>query len=125
MYPQPTKAQTTVVDPLDHQPLNLVLQRPNLAHQVTSLVRRDRARDDRPADTASATERHLARNVHIRGILVLAQERQVQEDGEGCGVGGEDHNLADAAVEGLRRFVGTLLELTVVGGLLQKRSEML
>jgi len=39
---------------LDHQALDLVLQRPDLTHQITRLVGRDAAADDRTADTARA-----------------------------------------------------------------------
>lgn len=45
-------------------------------------------------------ENTLAGDVDIRGVLVLAEQGQVQEDGERAGVGGEDDQLGGAAVEG-------------------------
>jgi len=84
---------------LDHQPLNLILQRPYLPHQITRLIRRNAAADNRARDAAGAPQRHLARDVDVGRVLVLAEEREVQEDGEGCRVGGQDDDLGDAAVE--------------------------
>ena len=50
----------------------------------------------------------------IGHVLVLGEEGEVEEDLEGLGVGGEDHELGDAAVEGLGGLVRALLELLVV-----------
>lgn len=50
---------------LDHEPLHLVLERADLAHQVTGLVGRNAAADDRAADTASAAESHLGGDVDL------------------------------------------------------------
>ena len=43
--------------------------------------------------------------------FILAEEGQVQNDLEGLGVGGEDDQVGEAAVEGLRGLVGSLLQL--------------
>lgn len=50
--------------------------------------------------------------------LVLAQEREVEKDSERGSVGREDDHFADTTVQGLGGLVGTLLQLTVVTGLL-------
>lgn len=44
----------------------------------------------------------------------------MQEDGERCGVSGQDDDFRSAAVEGLGCFVGSLLQLPVVAGLLDE-----
>ena len=49
----------------------------------------------------------------------------MEEDLEGLGVGGHDNELADAAVEGLGRLVGSFLELAVVRGLLHDIQDLL
>ena len=49
----------------------------------------------------------------------------MQEDGEGRGVGGEDDDLGDAAVERLGGLVGSLLQLLVVRRLLDDVEDLL
>jgi hypothetical protein len=49
----------------------------------------------------------------------------MEEDGERGGVGGEDDDLRDTTVEGLGGLVGTLLQLTVVAGLLDDVEDLL
>ena len=44
---------------------------------------------------------------------------------KGLGVGGKDDELGDSAVEGLGGLVGTLLQLAVVGGLLDDVEDLL
>jgi hypothetical protein len=62
---------------------------------------------------------------YVGSVLVLAEKRQVEEDGQRSSVGGEDDNLRDTSVEGLGGLVGTLLELAVVAGLLHKVEDLL
>lgn len=42
----------------------------------------------------------------------------MEEDGERGSIGGEDDDLGDTSIQGLCGLVGTLLQLAVVGGLL-------
>jgi hypothetical protein len=49
----------------------------------------------------------------------------VEQDGERGRVGGQDDELRDAAVERLGRLVGALLQLAVVGGLLDDVEDLL
>lgn len=49
----------------------------------------------------------------------------MEEDGERGGVGGEDDDLGDTAVERLGRLVGALLQLAVVAGLLDDVEDLL
>jgi len=85
--------------PLDGEALDLVAQGLDLASQLTGLVRVDAGRDDGTADAAGAAQHRLARDVDVGSALVLAQEGDVQQDGERLGVGGEDGDFAGAAVQ--------------------------
>lgn len=49
----------------------------------------------------------------------------MEEDGKRSGVGGEDDDFGDTTVEGLGGLVGALLQLTVVGGLLDQIEDVL
>lgn len=62
---------------------------------------------------------------HVRSVLVLAEKRQVEKDGQRGGVGGQDDDLRDTSVEGLGGLVGTLLQLAVVAGLLDEVEDLL
>jgi hypothetical protein len=111
--------------PLNQQPLYFVLDGSDLALQLRSLVGGDRGGDDATADTASTAERDLGRDEDVGDVLVLAKERQVQEDLERLGVGSHDDELGDTTVKGLGRLVGSLLQLAVVGRLLDDVEDLL
>ena len=83
---------------LDYQSLNLILERTNLALQLARLITRDAGRDDCPGDARGTTERCLGRDPDVRHVLVFAQEREMEEDCQGGGVGCED------AVKASERF---------------------
>jgi hypothetical protein len=110
---------------LDHQSLDLVLEGADLVHEIGRLVGGDGGSDDGAGDAAGAAERRLGGDVDVGHVLVLAEEGKVQQDGEGRGVGGEDDDLGDAAVESLGRLVGALLQLAVVGCLLDDVEDLL
>lgn len=110
---------------LDLEPLNLVLEGADLAHEVGGLVGGDRAGDDSASDTAGAAKGHLGGNVDVGNVLVFAEEGQVKENSQRAGVGGQDDDLGDTAVEGLGGLVGALLQLAVVGGLLDEVENLL
>lgn len=110
---------------LDHESLDLILQAPDLVHQVAGLVGGDASSDDCSADATGATKGGLGWNVDVGHVLVLTEERQVQEDGQRSGVGSEDDDLGDAAVESLGGLVGALLQLLVVGCLLDDIQDLL
>lgn len=48
---------------------------------------------------------HLAADVHVGYALVLAKQRQVEEDSQGARVGGEDDKLSNTTVQRLGGFV--------------------
>lgn len=74
---------------------------------------------------ASTAEGNLGGNVNVGCVLVLAQQRDVEEDGKRSGVGGEHDNLGGSTVESLGGLVGTLLELAVVGSRLDQVQDLL
>ena len=86
---------------LDHEPLNLVLDGPDLSHEVASLVGGDASSDHRTRDTSRAAQGELAGDEDVAGVLVLTQERDVEQNGERGGVGREDDQLGSTAIEGL------------------------
>ena len=47
----------------------------------------------------------------VGDVLVFAQKRDVEQNFQGFGVGGEDDELRLAAVQGLGRLVGALAHL--------------
>lgn len=113
------------IDRLDHQSLDLVLKSTDLVHEIGCLVGGDGGGDDGAGDTAGASESGLGWNVDVWDVLILAEEWEVEEDGQWSGVGGEDDDLGDSAVKGLGSLVGTLLQLAVVGGLLDDIEDLL
>lgn len=110
---------------LDGKSLDLVAEGLDLASELGSLVGVDRGSNDRTADTTGAAEHVLAGDVDVGSALVLAQEGNVQQDGEGLGVGGQDGNLAGTAVQGLGDLVGSLLGLADVSGRLEEIEDLL
>jgi hypothetical protein len=93
---------------LDLQTLDLVLEGADLAHEVRGLVGGDGRGDDGAGDTAGTAKSHLGGDVDVGHVLVLAQEGQVEEDGQGGGVGGEDDDLGDTTVEAVGAWVSGL-----------------
>lgn len=110
---------------LDQKSLDLVLEGADLVHEIGGLVGGDGGGDDGAGDTAGTSESGLGWNVDVWDVLILAEEWEVEENLKGIGVGGEDDDLRDSAVEGLGGLVGTLLQLAVVGGLLDDVEDLL
>lgn len=119
-----TSPPSTIIG-LDSQTLHLVLESLDGAGQIACLVGGDAGSDHSTANTAGAAQGNLAGHEHVRRVLVLTQEGNVQQNSQGVGVGGEDGNLAGVAIEGLGDFVGTLLGLPVVSGRLQQIENLL
>ena len=116
-------AHHACAESLDEELLNAKLDVFDLLSQLRALVGGDGASDDRPGHAASAAKGDLGRHEDVRGVLVLAQEWEVEEDGQRLSVGSKDDELRDAAVQGLGCLVGTLLELLVVGSLLHETED--
>jgi len=109
-----------VVDNLDQELLDLELDSQDLGLEVRALVGGDRAGNDGAGDTAGTAESGLGGDENVGDVLVLAKKRQVQENLNGLGVGGHDDELGDTTVESLGGLVSSLLELLVVGSLLDQ-----
>ena len=58
--------------PLDHEPLDLVLEGANLRLEVAMLVEGDAGADDGATDAARAPKRRLGGYVDVRHVLVFA-----------------------------------------------------
>lgn len=110
---------------LDSEALDLLAEAADGTGELTALVAGDAGGDNRAADTASSAKGDLALNVHIGHVLVLAEERKMEENGEGYGVGGENDQLRNTAVQRLGGLVGTLLQLAEVGSLLNHVEDLL
>ena len=113
-----------VVDNLDQELLDLELDGQDLGLEIRTLVGGDGASNNGAGDTAGTAESGLGGDENVGDVLVLAKKRQVQENLNGLGVGGHDDELGDTTVEGLGGLVSTLLELLVVGGLLDKVEDL-
>jgi hypothetical protein len=98
----------------NHEPLDLILQRPDLIRKITHLIGRNTRRNNCTAHATSSSKSCFARYVDIWDVFIFAQQWKVEQDGERSGVGSQNDNLGDAAIEGLGSFVGALFELAVV-----------
>lgn len=103
-HTQQTRVHSKPYPSLDHESLNLVLDGPDLAHEVTSLVGGDASRDHGAGHTSRTTQRKLAGHVDVGHVLVLSQEGQMEQDGERGGVGGQDDDFSGSAVQSLGRW---------------------
>lgn len=114
-----------VVTSLDQQSLDLVLDTVDLVLQSRTLVGGDGGSDDWSGDTTSSTQSGSGWNKDVWNVLVLTQQWQVQQDLDWLGVCGHDDELGDTSVQGLGGLVGTLLQLTEVGSLLDNVEDLL
>ena len=80
---------------LDEELLDLVLARVELRLDLRRLVGQDGAGNDAAGHSARAAQSGARRNEHVRHVLVLAQQRQMQKDGKRLSVGGKDDQLGD------------------------------
>lgn len=110
---------------LDLEPLDLVLESADLAHKVGSLVGGDGSGNDCASNAAGTAECHLRGDVDVGNVLVLAEEREVEKNGQGRSVGSEDDDFGDTAIQRLGALVGALLQLAVVRRLLHEIEDFL
>jgi len=109
---------------LEQQLLNLLLNGLNLRLDLRALVLSHAGSDDRPADATGTTESLLGPDEHVGHVLVLAEQRDVEENLERLAVGRQHNKLRLATVQGLGRLVGTLAKLLVVGSLLNEVEDL-
>jgi hypothetical protein len=57
-----------------------------------------------------------------RNVLILAQQRQMEKDRERSSVSGQNNDLRDTAIKGLRCLVGTLSNRLVLAFLMDRKS---
>lgn len=110
---------------LDQQSLDLVLDGVDLGLDGGSIVGGHRSSDNWSGDTTSSAQSGLGRNKHVWNVLVLAQQRQVQQDLDWLGVSSHDDELRDTSVQSLGGLVGTLLQLSQVLRLLDDIQDLL
>ena len=79
--------------------------------QVRSVVLQNRHANHVPRRPACLPQRFLRRHEHVRHILLLAEDGEVQHYFDGEGVGCDDDEFGDASVEGFGRLVGSLFDL--------------
>ena len=105
---------------LNEDLLDGILELLNLGLELGTLLGDDGASNHRAGDTAGAAKSGLGLDENVGNVFVLAQQGQMQQDFKGLGVGSQDDDFGDTAIEGLGGFVRALLELLVVGGLLNE-----
>ncbi|GIX61229.1 universal stress protein [Babesia caballi] len=87
--------------PSNQKALNVVLRLDDLLVQGRALATDDGARDHRPRYSAGAPERNLALYENVGDVLVLADKGKVEDDLEGLGIGRQNDDLGESAVERL------------------------
>ena len=104
---------------------NLVFKLVDLSLQLRVGVVQNHCGHDVPGNTAGAAEVGLLGHIHVGHVLVFAEQRQVEHDLEGLGVGGQDDQVSDSSVEAFGGLVGSLLQLLVEGGLVAQIQQLL
>lgn len=95
---------------LDEKPLDLVLQGTDLPLQLGRLVGGDGRRDDSAGNTTGTPKGNLGGDKDVGDVLVFAEEWKVEEDLEGGGVGGENNEFGNTAVERFGRWEACVRE---------------
>lgn len=73
----------------------------DLVLQLRVLIGNNGARNDRTGHTASASQSHLGRNEDVRNVLILTQQRDVQDNLKGLGIGSHDDERGFSTVQSL------------------------
>jgi hypothetical protein len=92
--------------------------------ELGAFVGSDRASDDRARDSTGAAEGLLRADEDVGNVLVLAQERQVEEDLQWFSVGCHDDEFGETAIQSFGGFVGSTAQLLVVDGLLDQCHDL-
>lgn len=109
---------------LDEEALDLLLDAGDLGLELGALVDGDGAGHDGTGHAACTTQCLLGSDEHVRHVLVLAQQRQMEQDLQGLSVGGHHDELGQAAVQRLGGLVGSLAQLLVVHRLLDQVHDL-
>ena len=115
---------------LDQQLLDLQLNVVDLASKLAVGVAHDGASNNGTSNSASTTQSNLRGNKDVGDILVLAKERNVENDLKRLSIGSHHDEGALTTIQSLRSynhnhlsvptFIGSLLQLAVVSGLLDQ-----
>ncbi len=76
--------------------------------------------NDWPGDATGTAQSLLGADKHVGDVLVLAQQRNVQQNLQWLAVCGQHNELSLSTVQGLGGLVGSLSDLLVVAGLLNQ-----
>lgn len=79
------------------------MDRLDLRLELGALLYGDGGGDDGPRHATGAAQRLLGAHEHVRHVLVLAEERQVEDDLQRLRVRRHHDELGDASVQGLSR----------------------
>ena len=104
----------------NRNPLHRILHSPDPSHQIARLVASEANCHNRAADATGPSKCHFTGHINERHVLVFAQEWKMKRDGEGLGVAGHDDELGGSSVQRFGCFIGALLDLVVVGCLLDE-----
>ena len=85
----------------------------------------DAGSHDVSRDATSSTEVGLLSDVHVGHVLILAQERQVEDDFEGLGIGGEDNQIGQTAIQTFGGLISTFLQLLIENCLVTQVEDLL
>lgn len=90
--------------------LNSHLDRLNLRFELRPLLYGDWGSDDRTRHPTGAAEGLLGADKHVRHVLVLTEEREVEDDLQWLSISGHHDELGNASVQG---FSGWKIKITV------------
>lgn len=110
---------------LNEQTLNLVLHLLDLVLELGSIIAGYRCSNDRARHSTSTSKSSLGGDENVGDVLILAQQRQTENNLDGAGVSSHDDKLRDTSVEGLGGLVSSLLELAQMGSLLDNIQDLL
>ena len=114
------QAGTISLHCLKKQLLNLLLDGVDLGLDLRTLVLGNTGTNDWPGDATGTAQSLLGADKHVGDVLVLAQQRNVQQNLQGLAVCGQHNELSLSTVQGLGGLVGSLSDLLVVAGLLNQ-----
>lgn len=106
-FPEHSSQRSSRIYPFDRnfsksKSLHLVPNPLDLWSQVTSIVRGNGGRDNRPGWTACSTNRGLIRHKHIWDVSVFAKQRKMHHYRERNSVGSHNDDFGCASAHGLR-----------------------
>merc|ERR1719419_2218999 len=96
----------------------------NLRFDLRSLILSHARSDDWSTNSTCSSQTLLGSDEHVGNVLILAEKRNVEKNLQWLAVSCQDDKLGLASVQGLGGLVGSLPQLLVVGGLLNKVQDL-